>query len=600
MSKSTGLGVIKGSYSSPQLLWRLILIARPYWLHLVAIVILSLLATPLTLLAPLPIKIVVDHVIGSSELPAAVLRWLPRGLTDTPHSRLLLAACLVAVLAALTALQWTTNWWLRAYTGEKLILRLRAQLFRHVQQLAFTYHDREGSTDSTYRIQNDAGAIRDVLMASMLTLLTSAIPLFGLVSALLFIDWELAAIALATSPILFMTVRFFSARLRNRWHTVKEGESMAMSVVQEALSSLRVVKAYCREEYELERFEAKSLQRIRQQLRTIGLHCTFEFLVEITVGIGTALVLFVGVSHVLQGVISLGELLMVMAYIAQIFGPLQTMSQSSAGLSNGLASVERVFAVMDRGPEIVESPQARSLHRARGEVVFEDVSFGYDAGGLVLKHISLNVPAGTCIGIQGRTGSGKSTLISLLMRFYDPSSGRILLDGVDIRDYHVKDLRQQIALVLQEPVLFATSIRENIEYGRLGASQQDIEKAAKLANAHDFISAMPEGYDSDVGERGATLSGGERQRIALARAFLKDAPILILDEPTSSVDLKTETLIMNAIDRLMEGRTTFMIAHRLSTLDRCDLRLELAAGELNELYPTKQRELMRQGGREIT
>jgi len=296
--------------------------------------------------------------------------------------------------------------------------------------------------------------------------------------------------------------------------------------------------------------------------------------------IGTAVVLFVGVRHVQAGVLTLGELLLVMGYLAQLYDPLKTLSKRTVGMQSNLASAERVYALLDDAPDVAERPDARPLPRARGDIEFRDVSFAYAPERTVLRGVSFDAPAATRVGIAGSTGAGKTTLVSLLLRLYDPSAGRVLLDGVDLREYRLDDLRRQFAMVLQDSVLFSTSVAENIAYARPGARHEEIVAAAKAANAHDFITQLPQGYDTPVGERGMTLSGGERQRISLARAFLKDAPILILDEPTSAVDVRSEALIMEALERLMEGRTTLVIAHRLSTLDHCDLRLEIERGEL--------------------
>jgi ATP-binding cassette subfamily B protein len=295
---------------------------------------------------------------------------------------------------------------------------------------------------------------------------------------------------------------------------------------------------------------------------------------------GTAAVLLIGVLHVQWGILTLGGLLLVMGYLSQLYGPLSTISRKTASLQRHLASAERAFTLLDQAPDVAERPDAQPLARAEGSVTFRNVCFSYDGVQPVLRNISFDVPAGTRTGVAGRTGAGKTTLTSLLTRFYDPNGGQILVDGVDLRDYKVDDLRRQFAIVLQEPVLFSTSIAENIGYARPGASKDEIAQAARVANAHDFIVALPDGYDTNVGERGMRLSGGERQRIALARAFLKDAPILIMDEPTSSVDMKTEAGIMDAMERLMHGRTTFMIAHRLTTLENCDVLMVIDDGQL--------------------
>jgi ATP-binding cassette subfamily B protein len=306
----------------------------------------------------------------------------------------------------------------------------------------------------------------------------------------------------------------------------------------------------------------------------------FGLLVGLTTAVGTAAVVFLGMRHVQAGILTLGELLLVLGYLSQLYAPLKTISKKAGDVQASLASAERAFSLLDEAPDVVERPGAQPLGRARGAVTFQGMSFAYGQDRPVLRDISFEIGAGTRLGIVGTTGAGKTTLVSLLTRFYDPTAGRILLDGVDLREYKLADLRNQFAIVLQEPVLFSTSIAENIAYGRPDACHEEIVAAAKAANAHEFIMNLPQGYQTLVGERGMRLSGGERQRISLARAFLKDAPILILDEPTSSVDVKTEAAIMEAMERLMQGRTTVMIAHRLSTLATCDAQLEIEHGRL--------------------
>ena len=557
---------------------RLVRQARPYWPHLAGVLLLSMLAVPLALLSPLPVKIAVDSVIGSHAPPAFLRAWLPVALFNSTNSTLVTAAVLLVLTTLLLYVQSLSSWILQTYTGEKLVLEFRAELFRHVQRLSLSYHDTRGTTDSTYRIQYDAACIQNVLVSGGLALLTAGATLIGMIAVTISLDWQLALIALAVCPVLFALTYFFGSHLRRQWRQVKEFESSAMSVVQEALGALRVVKAFGREQHEQERFLRRSQERLRNQVRVAYVQGRFDLFVGMTIAIGSAVTLAVGVQHVRAGVLTMGNLLVVMAYLAQIYEPLKTISKKLGDLQNGLASADRAFALLDEFPEVVERPSARSVTRAAGKIVFSNVSFAYPNGPTVLHNISLTVEPGTRVGIAGRTGAGKSTLISLLMRFYDPSEGAILLDDVDLRDYRLVDLRQQFAMVLQDPVLFSATIAENIAYASPSATQDQIVQAAKLANAHDFITALPDGYQTEVGERGMRLSGGERQRISLARAFLKDAPLLILDEPTSSVDVNTEAVIMDAMRLLMRGRTTFMIAHRLSTLENCDLRLEVEAG----------------------
>src|SRR2546429_6085780 len=394
------------------------------------------------------------------------------------------------------------------------------------------------------------------------------------------IDWRLGLIALAVAPPLLLALHTYRRRLRSGWHQAKALESSALSVVQETLSALRVVKAFGQEEREGERFVGRSGESARVQVALSSAEGRFGFVVALIMGCGTAAVLFVGTRSVQSGALTVGDLVLVMAYLQQLYEPLQTISKKAGSLQSSLASAERVFSLLDQAPDLIETPHARPLTRATGAVAFRHVWFSYDGEDPVLRDISFKLEPGTSIGVRGATGAGKSTLVSLLARFYDPTLGEIELDGIDLRDYRIADLRSQFAIVLQDPVLFSTSVAENIAYARASASAAEIEYAAAAANAHEFIAALPDGYDTPVGERGMRLSGGERQRISLARAFLKDAPILILDEPTSSVDIATEPSIMQAMGRLMSGRTTVMIAHRLSTLEGCPLQLQLERGRV--------------------
>jgi ATP-binding cassette, subfamily B, bacterial len=565
-------------YGDLALFWRLLRIARPYWPHLGILLLVSLLSSPLALLTPLPLKIAVDSAIGTRPLPAFLDALLPDAATRSAGTVLVLAVGLAMAVALLTGLLELVRSVLSVYTGEKLILGLRSRLFRHAQRLSLLYHDSRGATDSAYRIQYDAQSIQWVMTDTIPSLAAAVVTLAGMVYVTFLIDWQLALVAMTVSPFLFVSAWAYARRLRPRWIKVKQLDSSALSVVQEVLGSLRVVQAFGQETREGERFVRRSSESVQNRIHVAFIEGGFALLIALITAAGTATVLFIGVNHVRSGLLTLGDLLLVMGYLASLYAPLKQLSKSKAALQGWLASAERAFSLLDKVPDVIERPQARALARASGAVGFNDVSFAYRENRPVLRNISFEVDPGVRVGISGRTGAGKTTLMSLLARFYDPTAGQIMLDGVDLRDYRIADLRNQFAIVLQEPVLFSTSIAENIAYARTGASEEEIVKAAKAANAHEFIVGLPRGYESRVGERGMSLSGGERQRIALARAFLKDAPILILDEPTSSVDMKTEAVIMEAIERLMRGRTTFMIAHRLSTLANCDLRLEIEDG----------------------
>jgi ATP-binding cassette subfamily B protein len=474
---------------------------------------------------------------------------------------------------------------LRAFLIEKQTLDLRARLFLHVQRLSLAHHDRKGTTDSLSRIEKDVRDAQSIVVESLFPSIAAGLSVAAMLFVTARIDWQLALAALAIAPALFLMNQYYRRRLRARWHEVKRLETSALSVIQEVLGALRVVKAFGQERREHERFRLRSDEGRWARLRLTMAEGGFAMRVNALTVLGTAVVLFVGVRHVQSGVLTLGELLLVMGYLSQLYQPLKTMSRRAVAMQSKLASAERVYALLDDAPDVIERPDARPLVRARGDIEFRDVSFSYSGDRAVLHDVSFEAPAATRVGIAGSTGAGKSTLLSLLLRLYDPAAGCILLDGVDLREYRLDDLRRQFGMVLQEPVLFPTSVAENISYARPGARPDEITAAAKAANAHDFIVQLPQGYDTLVGERGMMLSGGERQRVSLARAFLKDAPILILDEPTSSVDVRSESLILEALGRLMEGRTTLIVAHRLSTLDQCDLRLDLEHGRLVAVRP---------------
>ncbi|MCI0704118.1 MAG: ABC transporter ATP-binding protein/permease [Planctomycetia bacterium] len=554
--------------------------ARPYRWHIAGLLSLGLLAAPLGLLAAVPLKIAVDSVLGSYPLPRALATLLPEG-TERVSAVALAAVAGLLVLIAVTvqALNFASAL-LRTYTGEKLVLAFRARLFRHSQRLSLAYHDTRGAADSAYRIQWDAPCVQWIIVDGLVPLVSAACTLALMFAVVVRLDWQLAIVAAAVCPLLFAITRHFRRRLRERSHEVKERDSSVLSLVQEVLAGLRVVKAFGQEDRESGRFVGRAQDGLRARLRLAVIESAFAALVALTFATGMGAVLFVGVRHVQAGTLTLGELLLIVTYLVQVYAPLETISKKVGDLQASLASAERAFAVLDEEPEVVERADARPLERATGAIEFAGVSFEYTKGRSVLDGISFLVPAGSRVGIAGTTGAGKTTLISLLTRLYDPIAGRIALDGTDLRDIRLADLRNQFAIVLQEPVLFSASISENIAYARPEATTEEIIAAAKAANIHDVIMQLPRGYDTQVGERGMQLSGGERQRVSLARAFLKDAPLLILDEPTSSVDVATESAILEALDRLMRGRTTFIIAHRLGTLEGCDVRLRLERGRL--------------------
>lgn len=533
----------------------------------------GLLASPLSLLTPVPLKIVADSVLGDEPLPGIL-----QGLSS--DAVLALAVALLVGVALLKEIQSRASDLTRTYVSETLILSFRARILRHAQRLSVVYHDAAGTADATYRIMWDANAISSIAIDGLIPILVASITAISMLAVIWTIDPQLGLVAIAITPILLVSTRRYRSIVRPRYRHVKQVESSALAAVQEQLTSLRVVKAFGQEDREHARFMTRASEGARARLRLAASEGMFGVLNKGIVAAGSAGVLYLGALHVQSSAISLGDLLLILGYVALLYEPINTIASRIARMQSSLTSAERAFTLLDERPDVAESPDAIPVARSAGRVVFDHVSYRYGTGPLALDDLSFEVPAGSRVGVLGATGAGKTTLLSLLTRFADPSRGRILLDGIDLRDHRLADLRDQFGIVLQEPVLFSTTIAENIAYAREEATLDEIVLAARMASAHDFITALPRGYETMVGERGMSLSGGERQRISLARAFLKDAPILILDEPTSSIDVTTEASIMDAIDRLLEGRTSFLITHRRTATRDCDIWLRLDHGRL--------------------
>lgn len=544
-----------------------------YMPALLGVLALELLGTPLALLAPVPLKLAVDSIVHHRPLPWFVAGWLPS--PEHPGALLAWVCVLSLVIAFAGQLQDLASSLLATYTSQQMLRDFRSRLFEHAQRLSLAYHTRKGTADTMYRIQTDATCLEWLFVDGAIPLASSTFTLVSFLYMVLALNWKIGCTALVISPVLFFLTRSTRPILRGQSRELKQQESAALGIIQEVLGVLRVVKAFGQEDRERGRYLAATDRCIRARVRLTLAQDGLGLLINMVAAVGLAAVLFFGVSDVLAGALTLGNMLLITSYISQLYSPLKTFSRKTVNLQAQLAGAERALGLLDEPVDVPEPSHPVDLERSRGSLAFEDVCFSYTGKRPVLDGVSFEIPDGARVGIVGATGAGKSTLTYLMTRFADPDQGRVLLDGVDLRNYRTTDLRRQFAVVFQEPVLFATTLAENIAYARPGADMADIIAAAEAANIHHFIESLPEGYETQVGERGMALSGGERQRIGLARAFLRDAPILILDEPTSSVDLDTEAGIMEAVERLMAGRTTFIIAHRLNTLDACDLVLRV-------------------------
>jgi ATP-binding cassette subfamily B protein len=553
---------------------------RPYWKLAAVSVALILVATLVGLLAPWALKILVDNVLQGQPLPDGFDVVL--GPFTDDRMTFLIA---VVVGGLLVALLGDAIVIMQNYVDTKLQLGMgldvRSELFQHAQRLSLSFHDQRKTSKLMYAINGQADAAAQLVM-TVPQLAQNVFTLVGMFWVTYTIDSTIALISLTVVPFLYMAVGYYVKNIESRLMEVKRMEAQSLSIVHEAMAMLRVIVAFCREQYEHARYRRQGLESVDARVKLTVRQTVFSLVVNMTTAVGTALVLGFGAFAVMEGRLTVGELLVIVSYVAAVYKPLEQISTTIGSLQNQFVSLRIAFNLLDTDPEISNSPGAVAIDRVRGDIRYERVGFSYNRRKDTLKGIDFEARAGEVVALVGPTGAGKTTLISLLPRLYDPTEGSILLDGRDIREYTLESLRGQISIVLQEPLLFSGSIYENIRYGRLEATHDEILEAARNANAHDFIERLPKGYDTTVGERGVQLSGGERQRIAVARAFLKDSPILILDEPTSAIDSKTESVILDALDRLMVGRTTFMVAHRLSTIRNADMILVLNGGELVE------------------
>lgn len=549
---------------------------RPYrWPFIFALTQVFLISA-LELLKPWPLKLIIDHVLSNKPLP-----WGFEGSMDVATVLMLTCVGMVFIYLFLGGLTLLNNY-TTIRIGQQMVNDLRRDLYSHLQRLSLAFHSRRQVGDLMYRVTADTYAIQSLTMNGLFPIVTAILLLGGMFVIMVRIDWVLTVLALIVCPALFISISIMSGSISKAAMEARQQESEVYSVVQRAMSAMRIIQAFTKEEEEHRKFMTASRDSLGASLRLYTLQTFYSGVINVVMAVGTALVVYVGAKHVLSGTLTVGEIIVFTAYLASLYAPINTVSQTWGLLQAAKVGVERAFEILDVERDLVEGPRTFPREGARGDVVFEGVSFQYVPEQPVLQNVNLRVAVGQTVAIVGPTGVGKSTLLSLLPRFYDPQEGRVLLDGTDVREFQLQSLRRQIGMVLQPPLVFPISVRENIAYGRPEASMDEIVQAAKLARIHDSIHRLPEQYETVVGEQGATLSEGERQRITIARAILRDAPILILDEPTSSVDAETEACIMEGLNELTKGRTTFIIAHRLSTVRRADLIIVLRNGEIVE------------------
>jgi ABC-type multidrug transport system fused ATPase/permease subunit len=556
---------------------------RPYRLLAVVVLLLMLVQTAMTLAAPWPLKIVIDNVVGNHPLP----RWLHDALGSLfDHAGkmqiALLAAAITVGIAVINGLATYAVNYLTESIGQWVANDLRMRTYHHLQQLSLSYYDTHQVGPILSTITDDVETIEDFAASDTLDIAVDLMTIVGMLGLMFYLNWDFALIAVIVSPFLLFFVARVRTAVKKATREVRQRESDIVATVQQGLQSIRVIKAFDRHELEEQRLAMASKQTVSAALNARRVKSMVSPTVAAVVACCTAFVLWRGSSLILSGVMTAGTLTVFIAYLASFFKPVQDLASMTNTIAQVSVAVERVSAILDTAVTIVEKPDPVEAPTLRGEVGFEDVVFSYDGENPILRGVSFTVAPGELVGLVGHTGSGKSTIVSLVPRFYDPDSGRVSIDGVDIRDYKLRDVRNQIAFVLQDTVLFSGTIRDNIAFGRPDATEEEIFEAAKLANADEFIKAMPHGYDSPVGERGLSLSGGQRQRIGIARALVRNSPILLLDEPTAALDAESEKAVMSALDRLMADRTVIAIAHRLSTIRNADRIVVLNKGEVAE------------------
>jgi subfamily B ATP-binding cassette protein MsbA len=559
---------------------RLLRLLRPYWKLFALAFAAMLVESTAELLEPWPLKVVLDYVIGSKRAPPG----LASRMIDAypPLALLNMMAAAVIVIALLSAVSSYTEKYLSTTVGKRVGYDLRHILYHHVQRLSLSFYEHRQTGDMVVRLTGDIDAAEDFVTSAVLGIVLNTLTLLGMLGVMFYLNWRFSVIGLSIAPILFFVVYRFMHRIKEAARDVKRKESELASIVQESIASARIVKAFAQEDFEESRLDRQSLASVDATLRARSVKARLPPLVDLIIAVGTCLVLWFGARYVIEGRLTAGVLVVYIVYLGKMYKPIKDMSKTADTVSRAAVAFERIDEILSIERQVKDWPDARPAHRFQGQIAFSRVAFAYTNREPVLKDVNLLVRPGQRTALVGATGSGKSTLIALIPRLYDVTSGDISIDGHDVRSYTLQSLREQVSFVLQDPVLFRGSIAQNIAYGHPRATEEEIVRASQLAHAHEFIVRMPQGYDTIIGERGDTLSGGQRQRIAIARALIRNTPILLLDEPSSSLDPQSEELIFEGLSRLLEGRTSITIAHRLATVRRADKIFVLSGGAIAE------------------
>jgi ATP-binding cassette subfamily B protein len=560
---------------APQSLWRLV---RPYRAVLAVAFVAMAVESAATVWEPWPLKLIVDNVLGGTPLPPALAPWAIFGTSPLA----VLDAAVVALLAitALGAAGSYVQKYLSTAVGQHITQDLRQTLYHHIHSLSLPFFETRRTGDLIVRVTSDVDAAQDFFSTALLSIAMDLLTLGGMLAVMLYLDWRFTLLGLAVAPLLFVVVYRRTHRIKQAARDVKEHEGAIASLVQESVAAVRTVRAFAREAHEEARLEREGLAAMRAALRARSIKAALPPIVDLLVAAGTCVVMLVGVRLVLEGRITSGTLIVFVLYLGKLYKPMKNLARMSDTVSKSSVAFDRIRELLATTSAVTDAPDARPAPRFRGDIELRGVTFGYATNQPVLRGVDLAVRAGERLAIVGATGSGKSTLLALLLRLYEPNGGTIRLDGTDIRRFTATSLRDQISLVPQEPVLFRATVWENIAYGRPGATRDEIVHAARMANAHEFIARMPRGYDTLLGERGDTLSGGQRQRIAIARAVIREAPILLLDEPSAALDPESEALVFDALSRLMDRCTSITIAHRLATVQRAQVVAVLDRGTI--------------------